>query len=139
MGKSEKKNKSTSFYVILVIVIIAILCVALYFVVNTDAIFKSAIEKEVITAENQEEIVDKVEEEFGSDDDRVYYLAYSMMYYMFRDGLSSAFSNNTDENAMYENIYGKTVGQLIDEGKQLMEENNITVEEYKESIKDLAV
>lgn len=113
--------------------------VALYFVVNTDAIFKSKIENEVVTAENQEGIVDKVEEKFGSNDDRVYYLAYSMMYYMFKDGLSSAFSNNTDENTMYENIYGKTVGELIEEGKQLMKENNITVEEYKESIKDLAI
>lgn len=37
---------------------------------------------------------------------------------------------------MYANIYGKTVQQLIDEGKQLMEENNVTIEQMKEQLKN---
>ena len=33
-------------------------------------------------------------------------------------------------------IYGKTVKQLIDEGKQLMQDNNITVDQYKKQLKN---
>ena len=38
---------------------------------------------------------------------------------------------------LYKDIAGKTVQQLMDEGKQLMEENNITIEEYKEKLTEL--
>ena len=143
MANHEKRNRSTAFYVILIIVIIALLCVALYFILNKDAIstisgiFQPSIKNETITAENYEEIMDRIEKEFSKDDEELYYLSYSMMYYILNDGISSAFSNTTDENAMYANIYGKTVGQLIEEGKQLMEENNITIEQYKENIENL--
>ena len=41
------------------------------------------------------------------------------MYYIMTDGMESALAGNEDESTMYVNIYGKTVQQLIDEGKQL--------------------
>lgn len=143
MANHEKRNRSTAFYVILTIVIIAILCLVLYFILNKDAvstissIFQPSVKNETITAENYDEIMDRIENEFNQDDEELYYLSYAMMYHIFNDGISSAFSNTTDENAMYASIYGKTVGQLIEEGKQLMEDNNVTIEQYKEGLENL--
>ena len=57
---------------------------------------------------------------------------------MMTDGMSSAFSGNEDENAMYVNIYGKTAENLIEEGRQLMEENNVSLDEFKENIENLS-
>ena len=94
------------------------------------------IRKETITAENYEEIFNRISEELKDTDD-IYYLSYSVMYYMMKDGISSTLNGNEDENAMYVNIYEKTVQQLIDEGKQLMIDNNVSIEEFKENIKDL--
>lgn len=98
-------------------------------------IFSKSVKSETITAENYEEISDKIAEEL-KDDEELYYMSYSVMYYIARDGLSAAFSNTNDESAMYVNIYGKTVQQLIDEGKQLMKDNNMTIEKFKEQMKD---
>jgi hypothetical protein len=143
MGKTENRNKSTAFYIILTIVIIAILSVAIYFIVNQSAtstsggISTKSIKNETITAENYEEMMNKIDAEFNENDEELYYLTYSMMYYMVQDGLSSALTNSTDDSAMYTSIYGKTVQQLIDEGKTLMKENNVTLEQYKESINEL--
>lgn len=143
MANHEKRNRSTAFYVILTIVIIAILCLVLYFILNKDAvstissIFQPSIKNETITAENYDEIMDRIENEFNQDDEELYYLSYAMMYHILNDGISSAFSNTTDENAMYASIYEKTVGQLIEEGKQLMEDNNVTIEQYKEGLENL--
>lgn len=143
MGKTENRNKSTAFYIILTIVIIAILSVAIYFIVNQSAtstsggISTKSIKNETITAENYEEMMNKIDAEFNENDEELYYLTYSMMYYMVQDGLSSALTNSTDDSAMYTSIYGKTVQQLIDEGKTLMKENNVILEQYKESINEL--
>ena len=51
--------------------------------------------------------------------------------------MQAAMAGTEDESEMYVNIYGKTVQQLIDEGKQLMEENDISLDEYKSKINDL--
>lgn len=142
MANHATKKKSTAVYVILTIIVIAILGVALYFILNQDTnstsggIFGKNIKNETITAENYEEMMDRISQEFDENDEDIYYLSYSMMYYMMRDGMSSALSGNEDESAMYSNIYGKTIQQLIDEGKQLMEENDITLEQYKENLKN---
>lgn len=152
------KNKSTVIYIILAIVITVILGGILYFVLNSDTtrtsgkisensiknetstageFLEKSIKEETLTADNYDEIINRIDQEFNKDDEEVYYLSYSIMYYIMKDGMASAMSGSEDESAMYVNIYGKTVQQLIDEGKQLMKENNITLEEYKEKIKDL--
>lgn len=92
------------------------------------------IKDETITAENFDDISKRIQEEM-KDDEEVYYLTYSMMYHITKDGLSSALTNpNGDESAIYANIYGKTIKQLISEGKQFMKDNNITLEQYKQQI-----
>ena len=60
-----------------------------------------------------------------------------MVYHMMQDGLAAAGSQeDLSESDMYKNIYGKTLNQLIDEGKQFMEENNVTIEQFKQQVKD---
>ena len=59
------------------------------------------------------------------------------MYHMVQDGIPSATTLDSDKSAMYVNIYGKTVKQLIDEGKKLMKDNKVTLEEYKQGLKQL--
>lgn len=152
------KKKSTVIYIIIAIVVLAIIGISLYFVLNSDTtnntqantensinneITKSeqntskSIRNEIVTAENYEELMNKAEQEFSADDEEIYYLSYSIMYYIMTDGMQAAMAGSEDESEMYVNIYGKTVQQLIDEGKQLMEENDISLDEYKSKINDL--
>ena len=152
------KKKSTVIYIIIAIVVLAIIGISLYFVLNSDTtnntqantensinneIIKSeqntskSIRNEIVTAENYEELMNKAEQEFSADDEEIYYLSYSIMYYIMTDGMQAAMAGSEDESEMYVNIYGKTVQQLIDEGKQLMEENDISLDEYKSKINDL--
>lgn len=96
------------------------------------------VRNEIITAENYDELSEKVAKELGEVDD-IYYYSYAGMYYIAKDGLSNILENlnSEDDSYMYVNIYGKTVQQLIDEGKELMKENDITIEEYKEQLTEL--
>ena len=155
MSNSVTKKKNLAIYIIVIIIIIAIVGVGLYFVLgqdttetsNTNNLNNSTstsgealgknIKEEVITAENYEEILNRIENEISEDDEDIYYLSYAMMYYMFSSGISSAVAGNDVETEMYSEIYGKTIQQLIDEGKQLMEENDVPLEEYKESLTNL--
>ena len=79
-----------------------------------------------LTSENY----DKLSKEFADkykDKDELYYYTYSTLYYIFKDGL-------VDNTKQYINIYNKTINELIDEGKNLMKENNMTVEKYKKQL-----
>lgn len=152
------KKKSTVIYIIIAVVVLAIIGASLYFVLNRDTTNLSegtsensvknentaseqntskSIKNEVITAENYEKLMNQAEQEFTENDEEIYYLSYAVMYYIMTDGMEAALSGSEDESEMYVNIYGKTVQQLIDEGKQLMEENNVSLDEYKQKIKDL--
>lgn len=152
------KKKSTVIYIIIAVVVLAIIGASLYFILNRDTTNLSegtsensvknentaseqntskSIKNEVITAENYEKLMNQAEQEFTEDDEEIYYLSYAVMYYIMTDGMEAALSGSEDESEMYVNIYGKTVQQLIDEGKQLMEENNVSLDEYKQKIKDL--
>lgn len=88
----------------------------------------------IITAENYEEVSNQLADKL--EEDEVYYCMYAMFYYMAQDGFSNLFALAEDENLMYQNIYNKTVKQLINEGISLMKENNITWEEYKSSLEN---
>ena len=152
------KKKSTVIYIIIAVVVLAIIGASLYFILNRDTTNLSegtsensvknentaseqntskSIKNEVITAENYEKLMNQAEQEFTEDDEEIYYLSYAVMYYIMTDGMEAALSGSEDESEMYVNIYGKTVQQLIDEGKKLMEENNVSLDEYKQKIKDL--
>lgn len=90
----------------------------------------------VVSKESYDEIMDKMDEYIETEEE-AYYLSYSIMYYMSKDGIAAALAGNEDEDAMYVNIYGKTVQKLIDEGKQLMKDNNVTLEEYKKQLENM--
>lgn len=140
----EKKSKKKLYIIIgLIIVILGIGAVLILNFNSSDksvdtgnSIFSKSIKNEVITAENYDEIMDKIGQEVTSEEE-LYYLSYSLMYYITKDGLAVAFTNPDDESAMYVNIYGKTAKQLIEEGKQLMQDNNMTIEEYKQQLETL--
>lgn len=142
MGKNQNEKNNTLLYVIIVFIIIALLGVGAYFVLNHETantnggISSKSIREETLTAENYEEMMDKIEKEM-KEDEELYYLGYSITYYMVQDGLASALKGNSDESAMYVNIYGKTVKQLIDEGKQLMKDNDMTIEKFKQEIENM--
>ena len=131
MENQETKSKK-GLYAVLIIILIVVIGVGGYFLIKN----MSGIKGETFTAENYDELMDRISEELNNTDD-IYYLSYSMMYYIMRDGFTSALSGSEDESVMYANIYGKTVQQLIDEGKQLMEDNNITLDQYKGNLEDV--
>lgn len=142
MANHAERKSNSLIYVIIVIVVIALLLLGVYFILNHEAIntnggiFSKSIKEETITAENYEEIMNKIKDKM-EDDEELYYVSYCIMYHMIQDGISSATTLDSDKNAMYVNIYGKTVKQLIDEGKQLMKDNKVTLEEYKQGLKEL--
>lgn len=129
-GKSKK-----IIYIVLAIVLVVILAIGVFFLINNGK--ESKIREEVITAENYEKVTEDLEKQLGEADE-VYYYAYACMYYMMKDGFSEEYMNSQDESIIYKNIYNKTVQQLMDEGKKLMEENDVSVEEWKQKVEDLS-
>lgn len=77
--------------------------------------------------------MDEISEKMHDTDD-IYYLSYAMMYYMMWDGIASAFTGGEDESAMYVNIYDKKVGELINEGKEFMESNGVTIDKFRNQV-----
>lgn len=90
----------------------------------------------IITAENYEEITGQLSNNLTEEE--ACYCSYAMIYYVTQDGLSNLFSIAEDESLMYQRIYNKSIKQLINEGMSLMEENNITWEEYKSNLENLS-
>lgn len=138
------KNSRIVLYAIIALVIIILVGGGIYLATNNEegapvlSISNTkSIKNEIITAENYEELMNKIEKELANDEE-LYYLSYSSMYYIMQDGLASALSGSEDDTAMYTRIYGKTVQQLVDEGKQLMKDNGITIEEFKTNLEELS-
>lgn len=82
----------------------------------------------VVTADNYNTIGNI----FNDNEDELYYFTYACLYYSFTERITTG----VDENTAMQKIYGKTVKQLVDEGKQLMQDNNITVEQYRKQLKE---
>lgn len=119
--KNLKKCQGISLITLIIIVAI-ILCVILIFnTMNNNSKLNT-----VVTADNY----DTIGNIFNENEDELYYFTYACLYYT----ITERFSTGQDENTAMQKIYGKTVQQLVDEGKQLMEKDNITVEEYKEKL-----
>ena len=126
--KNHNGETSTSFLIIILIIVIIVTVV--YFVNNN-----SSIKNTVVTEDNYEELSEQVGDEL--EEDEAYYYLYACMYYVMTDGLSEEYlSSDGDESIAYQNIYGKTVGELVEEGEDLIEENDITVDEWKETMTD---
>lgn len=140
---AENKSSKGLIVFIVVIVVIALIIVGYFLLKNNNIIATggnstqiSSKLNEKITAENYEELTKEIAQELG-DTDNLYYFSYATTYYIMKDGMASAFSESKDESAMYANIYGKTAKDLIKEGKELMQENDVTIDEFKENLKKL--
>ena len=125
-------NKKVVMIVVAVVVAIAVI-VGGFLLLSSG---KSSLKKEVVSQENYETILDEVEKKFGESDE-TYYYTYACIYHTAKAGFTEEYLQSKDESMLYKDIAGKTVQQLMDEGKQLMEENNITIEEYKEKLTEL--
>ena len=144
MAKYEENRPSKSLIAFIVTIIIAALVVGGYFLLkNKDIVTTGGTDtptfsklNETITSENYEELTGSIAQELGDNDD-LYYFSYATTYYIAKDGMSAAFSGSEDESAMYANIYGKTAKDLIKEGKELMQENDVTIDEFKDSLENL--
>ena len=91
-------------------------------------------EDTILTAENYKTLSAEYSNN-NKDSDNLYYYTYACLFYMVRDGFSSAtLSEEQQQEAVYSRIYGKTISQLISEGKKLMADNNTTVEDYKQTL-----
>ena len=139
---SEKGNSKAILCIVIAIIAVIVLVIGGYFLVkNKDEITAgtevASIKSEVITEENYEKVSEQLEKELG-DTDETYYFAYACMYYIMQDGLTAEYMSSQDDSLLYKNIYNKTVQTLIDEGKNLMEENDITVEEFKQQVNELS-
>ena len=144
MAKHAEERSKTGAHIIIILFVVLLLGGGIYFVVNNNTntntsagIFNKSIKDEIVTAENYEELTKKVAEKM-SEDEELYYFSYSIMYYIMKDGLTEEYLRTQEESLLYKNIYNKTVKKLISEGKQLMKENNITVEQYKQKLSDLS-
>lgn len=145
MEGQAKKGSKIALYVVIAIVIIAVLVVlGIFLLKGNKESGNSALKQETITAENYDEVVNKVQEELQGKDDS-YYFIYATMYYIMQDTMATTEGEGEgevvaepDENAMYVSIYGKTVQQLIDDGKRLMEEDSVSFEEFKQQIDDIS-
>lgn len=95
----------------------------------------------IITAENYNDMIEKMNEEIENENE-ILYASYAMLYYITQDGIGEAFSSlekeSYNEQKMYKRIYGKTINQLISEGKELMRENDMTLEKYKQNLNELS-
>lgn len=91
------------------------------------------IKDTVITAKNYKEIYDTLGNKIDNEKE-AYYFTYACMYYILQDGLSQEYFATQDESVLYQRIYNKTVQKLINEGKDLMKENNMTVEKWKKQL-----
>lgn len=145
------KNKIKAFSVLVIILIC--ISVAIYYrnnilefiALSTEITSSNTIsntvqavintEDKILTAENYKSLSEEYSNN-NKDSDNLYYYTYACMYYMVKDGLSSAtLSEEQQQEAMYSRIYGKTINQLISEGKKLMADNNTTVNDYKQTLK----
>ena len=124
-----KKNLKNILFIIVTLVVVTILAIGGYFIF----VKKGGIRYKYITAENYEQIANEITEKLGDSDDS-YYFTYACITYITKDGLTEDYFNNPEDSKLYKSIYNKTVNQLIEEGKKLMEENNMTLEKFKEQV-----
>ena len=142
MFKQEKGKVSAVLIIVISVIVVLLICIGAFIFLSknnaepSNAGVSNDIRNEVITAENFDEMTDKIDREFDQDGDDIYYISYSVMYYMMQDSISAAARNEDTEGDIYTSIYGKTVQTLIDEGKTLMEENEVSLEQYKQSINE---
>ena len=125
---TNRENGSVIIYVLIAVIVIALAGLAVYYILE-----ESDIKNKEITAENINKILEVIEKR-AKKDEELYYVNYAMMYHIMQNGIADQNANQKDKNEIYKNIYGKTVKELINEGKELMQKNDITLEQFKSGV-----
>ena len=128
---TNRENGSVIIYVLIAVIVIALAGLAVYYILE-----ESDIKNKEITAENINEILEVIEKR-AKKDEELYYVNYAMMYHIMQNGIADQNANQKDKNEIYKNIYGKTVKELINEGKELMQKNDITLEQFKSGVQGI--
>lgn len=126
-----KQKGNALIPIILAIVVVLLAGAAIYWLWNSSDTNNLDV---VVTSENFETLENIFTEQ---QEEEALYFSYACMYYIMKDALTTEYLTTQDDNLMFKNIWGKAVQQLVDEGKNLMKENNITLEEYKTQIEEL--
>ena len=117
----KRETGKAILYILLVILLIAVAGLTVFYV--------------LITAENMDKVIEKMEQK-AKKDEELYYASYAMMYHIMQNGITNQGETVKDKNIIYKNVYGKTVKVLIEEGKQIMQDNDITLEAFKASMQN---
>ena len=131
MGNKDLKSSNKGYTIIILILIIAVAAV-IFFIVHNN---KNDIKSQVFSAANYEELMNEISIELHGTDE-IYYLGYAIMYNAVKEGAASGMVGGDAEEAMYESIYGRRVQDLINEGKDLMRKNDVTIDEFKKQIEE---
>lgn len=124
----NKEKGSAVIYVVIAVIAIVLAGLAIYYILE-----ESDIKNQVITAENINKTLEVIEQR-AKKDEELYYVNYAMMYHIMQNGIADQSGSQKDRDAIYADIYGKTVNELIEEGRKLMQDNNITLREFKKGL-----
>lgn len=124
----RKQNDTTATTVICIIIAVVSLTLFIILIKN------NSIENIILTKDNLQETMDNYSK-MKKDSDDIVYVVYALLYYTTIDYMYNIFNLDAAEENAYMRVYGKTIKELKNEGKSLMEENNVTVKQFKESLK----
>lgn len=131
--KNLKNQKGTSLITAILVVLILIVGAVLFkLIINSNS-----IENKVLSEYNFQETLQEYAKLEGKSDNLAYVI-YAMMYHSLSDYAFNYFTNgNLEFNEQFSSIYGKTIKDLKKEGKELMEENNVDVDNFKYYLNNL--
>ena len=137
--KEAKKSDKVIKSVVITVIVLALCGLLIWVIINAKKEYKatSYLDTE-LTSENYDEMIKEFNKNMKKDEepgykDEYYYFNYAFNSHMFDDAASTV-SQNPEENttipAQFKYIYGKTLNNVIDEGKKLMEEKHFSLSDY---------
>lgn len=133
--KSDKIIKS----IVITVIIIALCVLLIWVIINAKKEYKTTSYLDTtLSSENYDEMINEFNKNMKKDEepgykDEYYYFNYAFNSHMFDDAASTVTQNpeeNTTIPAQFKYIYGKTINDVIDEGKKLMEEKHFSLSDY---------
>lgn len=137
--KETKKSDKVIKSVVITVIILALIGLLVWVIINAKKEYKAnSYLDTVLSSENYDEMINEFNKNMKKDEepgykDEYYYFNYAFNSHMFDDAASTV-SQNPEENttipAQFKYIYGKTINNVIDEGKKLMEEKHFSLSDY---------
>ena len=149
--KKESKNEEANSdnvikTVVIIVIVLALIGLLVWVIIKATNAYKPKSYLDVaLSSENYDEMISKFNKEMKKENetgykDEYYYFNYAFNSHMFDDAASTV-SQNPEENttipAQYKYIYGKTIHNVIDEGKKLMEEKHFSLSDYIDYLNSL--